>query len=440
MSNLILFDLPGLVSNEQGLQQGTMRKIERIVKDYLHNITDRNEGSTNDELEEEVDRINSRSKPEEKSNGISGTIILAITASNSDKATSGAIHLAERYDQSGRNTIHVLTKLDILDRGVRADELLEGFTFPGRPIGVVGVVNRAQQDLDGRLDLLEARRKEEKFFKENCPKVASKQGIPTLRKLLTRVLKERLELELPKIKELLQNREKELSLELNNFPTRDLKSMESFSSKQMLEIYKKVNTQLLGKLRLKPQQENYQIFGAKIYDYLQNQFQTDLKNIYPVDTSNLTNEDIKNAIKNSRGIQGPVFIANEAFINLCSRMISQLKEPCLNCEKHIFQILYDGVMAQIDSETLSNFPILKQKFEEIVSKELEKRHVNAKSQVEFLLKMEDSNIVVNDEEMKKLASEVLSRSAAQENGNEASTQARLPPAFNREVKFTQITV
>ena len=63
----------------------------------------------------------------------------------------------------GVRTIGVLTKLDLMDEGTDAHEILENKIFPLRR-GYVGVVNRSQKDIDGKKDIRAALAGERKFF------------------------------------------------------------------------------------------------------------------------------------------------------------------------------------------------------------------------------------------------------------------------------------
>lgn len=45
------------------------------------------------------------------------SIILAVTAANTDMATSEAIKMAKEVDPDGRRTLAVITKLDLMDAG-----------------------------------------------------------------------------------------------------------------------------------------------------------------------------------------------------------------------------------------------------------------------------------------------------------------------------------
>lgn len=52
------------------------------------------------------------------------TIILAVSPANADLATSDALNIARRVDPAGERTIGALTKVDIMDRGTSARNVL----------------------------------------------------------------------------------------------------------------------------------------------------------------------------------------------------------------------------------------------------------------------------------------------------------------------------
>lgn len=64
---------------------------------------------------------------------------------------------------SGVRTIGVITKLDLMDEGTDARDILENKLLPLRR-GYVGVVNRSQKDIEGRKDIKKAMEAERKFF------------------------------------------------------------------------------------------------------------------------------------------------------------------------------------------------------------------------------------------------------------------------------------
>lgn len=63
----------------------------------------------------------------------------------------------------GLRTIGVITKLDLMDEGTDARDVLENKLLPLRR-GYIGVVNRSQKDIDGRKDISAALAAERKFF------------------------------------------------------------------------------------------------------------------------------------------------------------------------------------------------------------------------------------------------------------------------------------
>jgi len=82
----------------------------------------------------------------------------------------------------------VLSKLDLMDAGTNALDILTGRTYPLK-LGFVGVVNRSQQDIISNVPLEEARQKEEDFFK-NHPvyrNIAHRCGTKFLAKTLNSV-------------------------------------------------------------------------------------------------------------------------------------------------------------------------------------------------------------------------------------------------------------
>lgn len=73
-------------------------------------------------------------------------IIMAVSAANQDLANSDALKLARRVDPFGERTIGVITKIDLMDEGTNALDLLQGKIYPLRH-GYMGVVCRSQKDI-----------------------------------------------------------------------------------------------------------------------------------------------------------------------------------------------------------------------------------------------------------------------------------------------------
>ena len=101
----------------------------------------------------------------------------------------------------------MLTKLDLMDDGTDARNILENKVFPLRrgsksvmtgcgflhvvwyTVGYVGVVNRSQRDIEGRKDIKAAQEAERRFFlgHPSYRHMADKMGTPYLQKILNQV-------------------------------------------------------------------------------------------------------------------------------------------------------------------------------------------------------------------------------------------------------------
>ena len=54
------------------------------------------------------------------------TIILCVIPANADISTSDGLQMARQLDPEGKRTIGVITKIDIMDRGTNAKNMLVG--------------------------------------------------------------------------------------------------------------------------------------------------------------------------------------------------------------------------------------------------------------------------------------------------------------------------
>uniref|UniRef100_A0A8C6SV20 Interferon-induced GTP-binding protein Mx n=1 Tax=Neogobius melanostomus TaxID=47308 RepID=A0A8C6SV20_9GOBI len=115
-------------------------------------------------------------------------LMLAVSPANSDLANSDALKIAKEVDPQGMRTIGVITKLDLMDEGTDAKDILENKLLPLRR-GYIGVVNRSQKDIDGKKDINAAMAAERKFFLSHpgYRHLADRMGTPYLQKVLNQV-------------------------------------------------------------------------------------------------------------------------------------------------------------------------------------------------------------------------------------------------------------
>lgn len=173
--NLTLVDLPGMTKVPI---KGQPSDIERQIREMiLHFISHEN------------------------------CLILAVSPANTDLANSDALKLARMVDPEGNRTIGVITKLDLMDQGTDALDILENREFPLRR-GYVGIVNRSQADINGKKDIRTALESEADYFKNHpvYKDLASRCGTRYLRKVLSAQLFEHIKITLPKLGDTLHER------------------------------------------------------------------------------------------------------------------------------------------------------------------------------------------------------------------------------------------
>ena len=116
-------------------------------------------------------------------------VILALTAANTDLANSDAIQMAREVDPHGERTVGVVTKIDLMDEGTDARDLLMGKIYPLK-LGYFGIRCRSQKNIDDGVVIAEALEKERIFF-EKHPTYCSftdKLGVPYLTTSLNKIL------------------------------------------------------------------------------------------------------------------------------------------------------------------------------------------------------------------------------------------------------------
>jgi dynamin 1-like protein len=116
-------------------------------------------------------------------------VILSVSPANVDLANSDSLKLARLVDPQGRRTIGVLTKLDLMDAGTNAMDVLNGRVYPLK-LGFIGVVNRSQQDINSGRNLNDALASEADFFATHAAyrNMAHRNGTQFLARTMNQVL------------------------------------------------------------------------------------------------------------------------------------------------------------------------------------------------------------------------------------------------------------
>lgn len=145
-------------------------------------------------------------------------LILAVTPANTDLANSDAIKLAKEVDPQGIRTIGVITKLDLMDEGTDAREVLQNKKLPLRR-GYIGVVNRSQKNINEKKDIASALKAERDFFlsHKHYRHFADRMGTPYLQRVLNEQLTEHIRDKLPSLQDELSERMVSLENKLKEF-------------------------------------------------------------------------------------------------------------------------------------------------------------------------------------------------------------------------------
>ncbi|AWP19059.1 hypothetical protein SMAX5B_020863 [Scophthalmus maximus] len=323
-------------------------------------------------------------------------LILAVTPANTDLANSDALKIAKEVDPQGLRTIGVITKLDLMDEGTDAKDILENKLLPLRR-GYIGVVNRSQKDIDGKKDIRAALAAERKFFLSHPAyrHIAERMGTPHLQKTLNQQLTNHIRDTLPGLRSKLQSQllslEKEVE-EYKNFrpddPTRKTKALLQMVQQFGVDFEKciegsgdQVDTNELSG-------------GAKINRLFHERFPFELVKIV-FDEKELRRE-ISHAIKNVHGVRTGLFTPDLAFEAIVKKQILKLKEPSLKCVDLVVCELTALVMKC--AVKLNSYPRLREETERIVTTHVREREGKTKDQVLLLIDIELSYINTNHED------------------------------------------
>uniref|UniRef100_A0A7N6B726 Interferon-induced GTP-binding protein Mx n=1 Tax=Anabas testudineus TaxID=64144 RepID=A0A7N6B726_ANATE len=323
-------------------------------------------------------------------------LILAVTPANTDLANSDALKIAKEVDPQGLRTIGVITKLDLMDEGTDAQDILENKLLPLRR-GYIGVVNRSQKDIEGKKDIRAALAAERKFFLSHPAyrHIAERMGTPHLQKSLNQQLTNHIRDTLPGLRSKLQSQllslEKEVE-EYKNFrpddPTRKTKALLQMVQQFGVDFEKciegsgdQVDTSNLSG-------------GAKINRIFHERFPFELVKM-EFDEKELRKE-ISYAIKNIHGVRTGLFTPDLAFEAIVKKQLIKLKEPCLKCIDLVIQELINTVRQCTNK--LGSYPRLREETERIVTTYVRERDSKTKDQVLLLIDIELSYINTNHED------------------------------------------
>ncbi|CAM8923978.1 unnamed protein product [Rhodiola kirilowii] len=313
-------------------------------------------------------------------------IILAVTPANSDLANSDALQIAGNADPDGNRTIGVITKLDIMDRGTDARNLLLGKVIPLR-LGYVGVVNRSQEDILLNRSVKDALLAEEKFFRSRpaYSGLADRCGVAQLAKKLNQILVQHIKAVLPAVKSRISSELVVVAKEHASYG--EITESKAGQGALLLNILSKYSEAFSSMVDGKNEEMSTSELsgGARIHYIFQSIFVKSLEEVDPCE--DLTDDDIRTAIQNATGSRSALFLPEVPFEVLVRRQIARLLDPSLQCARFIYNELLKISHRCMVSELL-RFPIMRKRVEEAVGNFLREGLEPSETMIGHIIEME----------------------------------------------------
>lgn len=327
----------------------------------------------------------------------SSTIILCVIPANVDISTSEALSMARKLDPTGDRTIGVITKLDLMDPGTNAKNLLEGSDVALKN-GYIALKNRSQQDLNDKLPIKVASQKEMTFFRSHP--VYSKMnssyfGIENLVEKLRRMFFEHLKLFLPGIyfnlKEKIQDCKKNLealgSNELMNMLSSG--SILSYLNSVINKFSENVEKAFLGKSH--DLAENKSAHQIKLLYY---QF---LEEINKKPSQSIHNSYISEVLVRSEGDRLSGFPEATIFYEILSDQYENIKSET----QTFYEKIYEEVTSTINIIILKyfkHFPPLKNKMSESIMEFVDQAFTKSKHICDSISQMNMDYLYIDENE------------------------------------------
>ncbi|KAH9731546.1 Dynamin-related protein 1B [Citrus sinensis] len=246
-------------------------------------------------------------------------IILAISPANQDLATSDAIKISREVDPRGDRTFGVLTKIDLMDKGTDAVDILEGKSYKLR-YPWIGVVNRSQADINKSVDMIAARRREHEYFK-NSPEyghLTDRMGSEYLGKVLSKHLETVIKSRIPGLQSLISKTISELEAELTRLgkPIANDAGGKLYTAMEISRAFDQIFKEHLDGVRPG---------GDKIYGVFDNQLPAGLKRLQF--DKHLSMDNVRKLITEADGYQPHLIAPEQGYRRLIESCLVTIRGP-----------------------------------------------------------------------------------------------------------------
>lgn len=354
--NLTLIDLPGLTKVAvEGQSDTIVAEIENMVRSFI-----------------------------EKPN----CIILAISPANQDLATSDAIKISREVDPKGERTFGVLTKIDLMDKGTDAVEILEGKAFRLQ-FPWIGVVNRSQADINKNVDMIAARRREREYF-SSTPEykhLAHRMGSEHLGKMLSKHLETVIKSRIPGIQSLISKSIAELEAELTRLgkPVAADAGGKLYATMEICRMFDQIYKEHLDGARPG---------GEKIYNVFDNQLPAALKRLQF--DKQLSMENVRKLITEADGYQPHLIAPEQGYRRLIESSLVSIRGPAEAAVDAVHSILKELIhKAANETAELKQYPTLRVEVGNAAIDSLERMRDESKKATLKLVDMECCYLTVD---------------------------------------------
>lgn len=347
--NLTLVDLPGLTKVPVGDQPWDIEvQIKELIYTYINNPN---------------------------------SIILAVTPANVDMATSESLKIAKEVDPQGIRTLAVLTKLDLMDDGTDAWDMLNGKVIPVK-LGIIGVVNRSQKDIMDEKTIKESLKSEAEFFAKNYKSIADSHGSHYLTNTVQEILVNHIRSCMPDLKDRINQKLLSKQTELSQYVSSKLDD-----PSVLLELIARFSSTYVAAIKgdLSNIQTKELYGGARINFVFQDSFSNALKSIDPL--AGLEQKDIMTAMKNSSGVNPAIFVPEVAFELLVKKQIETFRKPSLKCVNLVYDELRKIARSCIEDTSLGldRYPKMKTELDIVVNEILKSKLPITKDMVQHFI-------------------------------------------------------
>ncbi|KAJ3433456.1 dynamin related protein 1 isoform a [Anaeramoeba flamelloides] len=327
--NLTLIDLPGLTNNPILNQKKDLpERIYKMVVQYIRNPK---------------------------------SLILCVIPANIDIANSRAYKLAKEIDPRGERTLGILTKIDLMDEGTNARDILFGKVLPLK-YGYVPVFNRSQKQIKKNISVKESIKLEKIFFQnhQSYKDISKRCGTKYLSKRLSELFTKRMEIFLPEIRKKVTLFRIKWEEELKTFEQSKIEGNNSTFLMKLIFEFSKKNSDLINGVDLFEDEHMKFLQGGSRINYIFYEIFTNyIQKVDPLE--GLTEKELILLMKNSKGPKKTLFIPDKTFEILVKTKLEQFRAPSQSCVKSVFRELESIIISKIKVDQLSRFKLLKEK-------------------------------------------------------------------------------